>query len=53
MKNKKRLGHVDERVEAFTAHHSIHYDMNDIPLSKAKYRSAEVKEDFNSLISSR
>lgn len=53
MKNKKRLGYIDERVEAITAHNNIHYDMNDVPLSKAKYRSAEVKEDFNALIGSR
>jgi hypothetical protein len=53
MKNKKRLEHINERVEALTGHHNIHYDKNDVPISKLKYRSAEIKEDFNVLVSSR
>lgn len=53
MRSKRRLGSVDERVEAITQAIDIQYDRNDAPLSKLKYRAAEVKEDFTSLINSR
>lgn len=49
MRNRRRLGVLDERVETHTQQLHISYDRNDVPLSKLKYRLAEVKEDFTVL----
>jgi hypothetical protein len=49
MRSKRRLGQLDERVEANAQSLGIQYDNNDLALSKLKYRQAEVKEDYNAL----
>lgn len=51
MRSKRRLGQLDERVEANSQALGLQYDNNDVALSKLKYRLAEVKEDFNALAS--
>ena len=50
MKNKRRLGNLDDRIALHTNNLNIQYDRNDVPLSKLKYRVSEVREDYNALM---
>jgi hypothetical protein len=50
MKSKRRFNFLDETIQAQILKLEVHYDRNDAPLSKMKYRYSEVKEDVNSLL---
>jgi len=50
MRSKQRLCTLDTRVSQHTAALGITYDSNDVPLSKLKYRLAEVTEDYSILL---